>query len=77
MGLTHGLLYLMRVGIYDYGTAYSHGKEVPSPFEDMSNREEGDDTIFISYWDALVVVLERCSILAAGEYHALRFARST
>ena len=77
MGLTHGLLYLLRMGIDNHGSTFRQGKDGPSTFEDMGVWQEIHDTILLTYGHTLVISLEGCMELSVRQDDTLRIACRT
>ena len=74
--LLHRLQHLVRIGIDDNGSAHRERQIVPTTFEDVGYGQERHHAVLLPYGHALRIRLQRGSILAAGEHHALRLTRS-
>ena len=77
MGLTHGLLHLLRMGIDNHRGTLGQGKEGPSALEDMGVRKEVHHTVVLTDRHALVVGLEGSMILSVRQDDALGIACGT
>ena len=76
MGLTHRLLYLLRIGIDDELGTHRHTQIRPTTLEDMGEGQEVDDPVVFAHIHAFAVGHKRCTILSIGQHHALALARS-
>ena len=77
MRLSHRLLHLLRIGVYNHPCTHRHTQQSPSLLKDMGKGQEIEHTVVFTHRHHLLITLKGGIILLMTEHHPLTIASST
>ena len=75
LSLTHAVLNLVRISVYDKLCAERNAEARPSALKDMGERQEAHYAVAVVDRHCLTVSKERCVVLTVSQHHTLALAR--